>query len=283
MERLGRIAAAGGLLLVLVAAGPAFAAPPVQEARPVKVERVKPEKPKLPTLRFLRENRDFLRARMDALLQVMLETEARTVPMDERYLGFAAMRAELDAARDTLAFTRGEAERREFLASVNELGDLEGELDLLDSLLAEQELRIRSLEEDFLGRQETALIVLVRGGAEGYPPSSLALTDEAGETVRAPLTDPDRVSLAGGGILQVYHEFVEPREATWELVLTGVDGRALHPVYLTMEPERDQLNFLELDLTGLTATGEDPAGIEARAWVQRRVSPPPGPEGSALQ
>ena len=34
---------------------------------PVKVERVKPHTPKLPTLRFLRTNRDFVRGRLDLL------------------------------------------------------------------------------------------------------------------------------------------------------------------------------------------------------------------------
>jgi len=269
-----------GLLLVAAAPGPAQAQ--VEEARPVKVERAKPDKVKLPTLRFLRENRDFLRGRMDALEQVLLEAQSQAVPMDERFMRFQEMLAALNAARDTVSAAQRAEEQREFLASVTELGELEEELDLLEGLLADQEVRIRELEEDFLERQETALVIVMRGWPGNAVPEAILLTDETGETVRTSLTEEDRVSLGGGGIAQIYHEFVEPRYQTWELALLGEDGGASAPAYLSLEPERNQLNFLELDLAGISEE-EGPFGIRARAWVQRTVSPPAVPEGPAVQ
>ncbi len=66
--RLHGLAAVAAMVLgagVLAAAPPALA----QAVTPVKVERVKPAQEKAPTLRFLKENIDFIRARYDRLHQ----------------------------------------------------------------------------------------------------------------------------------------------------------------------------------------------------------------------
>jgi hypothetical protein len=244
------------------------------EEIPVKVERVRPQREKLSTLRFLTENRDFLRARMDELKQVLLARDHRPVPMDERFLRLSEMMQELASASDSLAVAERDLEQREFLTSVGELAALESELDLLADLLARQGTRLIELERDFLRGQETALIVVVRGFPAETPPHRLLLTDESGDTVRTAFTSEDRLSLSTGGMAQVFHEFVEPREQTWEVGFEGPGWTQRAPVYVSLEPERDRLTFLELDLTRLRPEPET-MGLDARAWVHDPSSPPP--------
>lgn len=246
----------------------AAAGPPARGQVPVKVERVKPPKEDLPTLRFLKENRDFLRSRMDVLRQVPVEERDTSASLDPRFLTYREMMASLDAAGDTL-----DAQRRwedaSFLASVTDLGKVESELDLLESLLDAQEGRLAGLEADFLGRQETAVVVVVRGLPERADrcPAALQLTDEFGTPVQAAL-DPGRTSaLREGGIVQIYHDYAEPREQTWELDLTGGPWQGTDPAYLHFEPVRNALNFLELDLAALDPKDGAP-GVRARIWTR---------------
>ena len=51
------------------------------------------------------------------------------------------------------------------------------QLDLMDSLLTDQGARLTWVEEDFLGRQETALVVLVKGGDGETAPTGLVISD----------------------------------------------------------------------------------------------------------
>ena len=90
----------------------------------VKVELVKPKKEKLPGLRFLSENRDVLRSRMDILRQVPVRRDEKALEMNERFLTYQAMLAGLAAARDTMDVI-DKVEEQEFLTSVTQLGDLE--------------------------------------------------------------------------------------------------------------------------------------------------------------
>lgn len=278
-----RITRAAGALLIgglLGAAGTASAQ--IEESRPVAVEQAKPQEAPLPTLQFLRQNRDFLRGRMNAIVQLPTETGSEALPMDERMLRFREMQESMAAARDTLSAVRRNEEQGVFQSGVDELAGLEGQLDLLDSLLTDQEGRIRALEEDFLGHQETELIVVLRGVPPEAMLSGVYFADEAGETMRSPITADDRASLDGGGILEIYHELVEPRETTWELSVVTGDGQISDPVYLRLAPERNRLNFLELDMTGISREG-DAEGVRARTWVQRTVSLRPEQERSTVQ
>jgi hypothetical protein len=231
---------------------------------PIRVERVKPEKEKLPTLRFLKDNRDFLRSRIDELRQGPRVRDEAAADLDPRLLGYVEMLGDLAAARDTLDAQRRH-EDRAFLASVTELGDLEAELALLGTLLDEQSNRLGQLEADFLGRQQTAVVVLLKGMPEAGSLETLDLTDSYGETTRIPLSAEARATLGRGGVLQVYHDFTEPRDQTWEVAVTGADW-ASAPAYLQFEPTRNRLSFLELDLAGLERK-EGAASLSARAWV----------------
>jgi len=267
--------AALALLLAVswLPAGPA--APPARAQVPVKVERVKPQKEDLPTLQFLKENRDFLRSRMDVLRQVPVDGRDESASLDPRFLTYREMMASLAATQDTL-----DAQRRwedaSFLASVTDLGDVESELDQLASLLDGQEGRLAGLEADFLGRQETAVVVVVRGLPERADrcPATLQITDGFGNPVRAAL-DPDRMSaLREGGIVQIYHDYAEPREQTWELDLSGGPWQGTDPAFLHFEPVRNALNFLELDLAALDPK-DGAAGVHVRAWTRS-----PGEDGA---
>lgn len=249
--------------------------PPVfQESIPVKVERIRPKRERLTTLRFLHENRVFLRARMDALKQILLARDHRPVSMDERFLRLAEMMEEIHAATDSVTTRERGLAQQQFLTSVAELAALESELDLLADAMTQQESRLRELEGDFLNGQETALIVLVRGFPPELPPHSLLLTDESGDTLRTHFTADDRLSLATGGMAEVLHELVEPREQTWEVGFAGPGWTQRAPVFLSLEPARDRITFLELDLTRLRPE-PDTMDLQARAWVHQPVPPPP--------
>jgi hypothetical protein len=264
----------------LVAATPAPAQTPAPSEAPdpasateVRVERVKPKREKLPTLRFLRDNRDFLRSRFDLLKVDTLTERGNAAAIDPRFLDYARLLAEARAASDTAgADSTG---REALLASITELGTLEARLDRLERLLAAQRDRLGVLEADFTGRQETALLVLLSGVSSGNPPASVTLTLEGGVAKVVPLTDEQRASLARGGVLQLYHGFVEPREQVIAVALSGAGWPAGEPGYLTLDPARDRLTLLRLDLGAVDPARGAPA-ISASAW--RLDSEPATPE-----
>ena len=78
-------------------------------------------------------------------------------------------------------------ERQEHAATgIEELAELEARLDHFDQLLVDQQGRLLTLEQDFLGEQMTALVVVVRGVPASGAPSALLLT-EGDTTVRIAL------------------------------------------------------------------------------------------------
>ena len=166
------IAVLGLSLLVSAPMGTALAEPPSPE--PVKVERIKTKKEKHPTLRFLKANLDFIRGEIDRLRESTVDRDDEAAELDPRFLALQDMLHQIIAARDSIASESEELEAREFLASVTELGELEGQLDLMESLLEEQTGRLARLQEDFTGRQRTALLVLVRGWPAVGSPSPTA-------------------------------------------------------------------------------------------------------------
>jgi len=258
------IAVLGLSLLVSAPMGTALAEPPSPE--PVKVERIKTKKEKHPTLRFLKANLDFIRGEIDRLRESTVDRDDEAAELDPRFLALQDMLHQIIAARDSIASESEELEAREFLASVTELGELEGQLDLMESLLEEQTGRLARLQEDFTGRQRTALLVLVRGWPAAGSPSPIQLIEEDGSTTTIELSEAQRTSLHQGGLAEIYYEFVEPREQTFEIRLGTTDPATDAPGYITLEPERDRITFLELDLGGLAA-GSGVDGLTASRWV----------------
>ena len=236
-----------------------------QTSTPVKVETVKPKKEKIPSLHFLKENRDFFRGRMDVIRQTPHDVDNAVVSVDERFLAYERMLADLIAARDTLTIERVAEAERTFLASVTELGELEAHLDLLQQVLGEQEERLWMLQEDFLGRQTTALVVVMRG-LPSDPPDAVHITDGYGENVRIDLSPVQKTSLVQGGILQIFHNFVEPRVQTWEFSFTGGKWTTDDKAFLSFEPTRNKMTFLELDLADASPKN-GAASIRTSAWV----------------
>ena len=260
----------GSALLALASGAPAASASEVE----ITVERVKPEKEKLPSLRFLKENRDFFRGRMDVLRQTSHVVDPGSVTIDERMLAYQRMLEELLASQDTLSIERAAEAERAFLASITEVGELEAHLDLLEKILGEQQARLWELQEDFLGNQNTALVIVVRG-IPGTTPETIYVTDGYGEPFEVILTPEERNSLQSGGILQIYHDFVEPRPQTWEIRLRGGEWSENQKAFLSFEPARNQLTFLQLDLAD-ARPDDGPASIRTTAWVHE----PPHPESS---
>lgn len=217
------------------------------------------------SLRFLRDNRVFLRAQLDRLrLETHLDRAGDALALDPRYLQMNEMAAAIAAARDTVAGTGADLDRRTLLSSVAQVADLEMQLDLMDSLLADQQLRLGWLEADFLGRQETALVVLVRGDAGRQAPAGLVFREQ-NATLRVDLSPQQRASLEQGGIVQIDHRLVEPRDHSFTVAFTGDAWTGDEVAALEVAAPRNQLTFLELDLTSLDP-GQPAGSLAARVW-----------------
>jgi len=266
------------LALILLAAGTCAAAPAPLRAQEapveVRVERVKPKKEKLPTLRFLKENRDFIRQRFDLLREKPLEVHAGAEPVDPRFLAYREMLAAASAAGDSAAILAERDERTRLLASIRDLASLEDRLDALERLLDGQHARLAEIEADFTGRQRTELIVLVRG-VPGAPAEGLTLAIDGAAARQVALEPGERTALADGGVMQVFHACVEPREQTVELRIGGAAWNAAPAGYLTLTPERDRLTLLEIDLSG-AAPADGGAGVHVRAWRHAPIEPSTG-------
>ena len=251
-----------------VAAFALFATPAAraQEAQSVTVERVKPTKEKYPTLTFLRENRDFIRARYDLLRQKPGGDEGRAGDIDPRFLAYQEMLRDLMSARDSVAAENDSLARQQLLASIADPARLEDQLDLMDRLLADQRTRLGILQDDFTGRQQTALVVVL----SGYPASAaverVAITLEDGDTLTVPLTDEHRASLRKGGVVEIFHGFVEPRAQVVEVAITGDRWPAGDTGFVSLDPPRDRLTLLRLDLTSVKAD-RGATSIQANTWL----------------
>jgi hypothetical protein len=265
--------AAAGALAALLAAAPAFAEsapPPAADVAPpdgvteVRVERVRPAHEKLPTLRFLRENRDFLRAQFDLLKEAPVTGHGDARPIDPRFLAYGRLMNDARAAEDSTVAAVDASERQALLASITQLGTLESQLDQLERMLAAQRERLGILETDFTGRQQTALMVLLSGSPSGDAPASVALRLDDADPVAIELSPEQRESLRHGGMIQLFHGFVEPREQVIAVSLGGGAWPA-NRGYVTLEPERDQLTFLRLDLAAADPA-QGAAGIAASTW-----------------
>ena len=229
----------------------------------LEVKRAEYDKRKHDSLRFLRDNRSFLRAQFDRLrMEIGYEKDGEAELLDERLLLLRELSTEVSAARDTIRDEHERTLQRELMTSVEELAELEAQLDLFEELLTDQQTRLLTLEQDFLGHQGTALVVVVRGLPKDGAPTALLLQEED-TTIRVELDPAQSTALAQGGVAQIYHEFVEPRAHRLELRLEGAGWEDAAPTFIDLETPRDQLTFLELDLASL-----NPSDAEIRPGTQ---------------
>lgn len=231
----------------------------------LKVQREEIKAPKHESLRFLKDHRVFVRSQLDRLrTQVTREHTNGVQILDPRYLKLQEMSAAIAAAQDTIGGEQSRAAQQSLLCSVTELGKLEASLDLMDSLLVDERARLLWLEKDFVGHQETALVIVIRG-LSGQPlPTGIAIAEE-NEVTHVTLSDADRASLARGGIAQIFHEFVEPRTHALQVKLEGGAWDTRPASVVTLDAPRDRLTFLELDLSNaVTAL----SSLNTRVWYR---------------
>jgi hypothetical protein len=242
------------LLLVLAPVWPAAVAAagdatPATTVTTVEVQRERPVRETLPTLRFLRANRDFIRGRFDRLRSEARVGRAPAGDLDPRYLEYRRLLAEIATAKDSVAVASDARERQSLFTSVEELAKLERELDMMERLLNTQRTRLGVLQGDFAGRQRTELDVVLTGGAIAGRVDSVRVTLEDGTSVVSSLNETQRGSLVHGGALEVFRGLVEPRVQVIEIALMGEGWSATGHGFVTLEPERDRLTFLKLDLS----------------------------------
>jgi hypothetical protein len=260
------------LFAILLAACPALVgaqsdADSVGVVETIEVKRADTEEPKHTSLKFLKDNRVFIRAQLD-LLRVQT-TRTRTEPaqvIDQRFLLLEQMSAAIAAARDTVSAESLLTAQRQLMTSVTQLGELEQQLSLVEDLLSEHRTRLLALEQDFLGHQETALVIVMKGFVGKPAPSAIVITEDS-DVVRVELSPEQRASLAQGGIAQVYHEFVEPRAHVFSVGFEGEGWPVAAGISVTVDAARDRLTFLGLDLTRLDPSREA-MGLLTDVWYR---------------
>lgn len=270
--RLHAVPLRAALTAAMLCAACAGGAPAAAEgiATDVRVERVRPAKEKLPTLRFLKENRDWIRARFDLLREKTLATGGAAAEIDARYLAYQRLLEDARAGADSTAAEAARQERLALLESITELGTLEARLDAIERLLGAQEIRLAELEEDFTGRQRTELLVLLRGAAASAERIVLTVADGSAHAVT--LGEAQRQSLAAGGVMRVFQGYVEPREQIVEVRVEGAGWAAAAPGFMALAPVRDRLTLLEIDLSE-AVPAEGGAGVRARTWLHETARP----------
>ena len=241
----------------------------------VRVEREKPHKDKYPTLRFLKANRDFIRAREDRLTEKPVDRKGQAEAIDPRFLAYRDMLARIRAGRDSIGRLDDQRQREQLLASVTELGALEQQLDQMDRQLTDQRERLAVLEKDFTGDQRTALMVVVSGYPASAGISGLGITLEDGATLNVALTDEQKQTLRQGGVVQVFHGLIEPRDQVVTVSLAGDRWPSGDQGYVRLDPARDRLTLLKLDLSTLQPN-QGAASIQASSWIHNAGAPPIG-------
>jgi hypothetical protein len=188
----------------------------------------------------------------------MVERKGGAEALDPRYLMYPKMLADAQSARDTVAAAEELRKRQQLLESITQLGDLETRLDEMEKFLADQRVRLGVLQQNFTGDQRTALVVVVRG----YPG---AVTLEDGAPSNVTLAPEQREALKRGGVVQVFHGFVEPREQVVQVTLTADAWPSGDSGFVTLDPTRDRITFLELDLSTVHRA-QGGASVAANTW-----------------
>jgi len=230
-----------------------------------EVERANPQEKVHTSLRFLHDNRVFIRSELDRLqVLTIFNSQGEAAILDDRLLRLQELADAIAAARDTVDVEASATARRGLLASVTELGDLEKQLGLMEALVVDHRQRLQILEADFLGQQETALVILVRGLPDHNRPAGMTIVEE-NERHTVPLTSGQQNSLAQGGVAQVFHRYVEPRDHVYTVAFDGEAWRDMAPIEISVSALRDRITFLELDLTNL-APDSPGSGLQAKVW-----------------
>ena len=151
------------------------------------------------------------------------------------------------------------------VTSITQLGQLEAELDLMDRNLAQQRERLGVLQADFTGQQKTELIVVVSGYPQAAGLDEVAVTPEDAAPRVLALTPEQRETLRTGGVVQVFHGFVEPRAQSLALRITGGQWPGGDSAFVRLDPPRDRITMLRLHLAPLDTRGA--ASIEATTWL----------------
>jgi len=248
-------------LLFAASTAPAHAAAPAPGATAVRVQRVQPDHAKKATLRFLVANKAYLRAELDRLRAKTVQVKGGAVAIDPRFLRYGDMVAAARTAGESAASADSARAGRQLFVSVTDLGLLESELDQLDRALAGQRDRLAVLQSDFAGDQRTALAVVLSGWPADGAPASLTLSLEDGTRESIALTPEQLDALRAGGAVQVLHRLIEPRDQSFSIGF----GAASAPGWLELDPARDRLNLLQLDLSHLAAG--DATSLSATTWV----------------
>lgn len=255
------------MLVGVLYASPAFAQ--ATDVVEVEISRIKPKREKHATLTFLKENKDFIRARIDLLRERARAGEAEAAPIDPRFLAYDQMLAAIHAGRDSASRAEDARQRFELYASVRDLAELEDQLDQIERLLAGQRTRLGVLEQDFTGLQGTAWLVVLSGHTPA-PIDAVVLTMEDGRVLTTELDQQQRDILEKGGALEIAHARIEPREQVVTVRIVGRGWAADTDGFMTLAPERDRLMFVRLDLTGATPEAGAP-GVRATRWTHDPV------------
>lgn len=262
------------VLLALVALLPGGSAPATASPAsttgaavevPVAVERVKPLSEREPMLRFLRDNRDFLRGRSDALRARPAPRSGAAAALDPRLVDYPALREAAARERDLTLAASDSLARRALLERIEELVAFESELTRLEARFGAAGERMARLERDFGGTPATALVLLLRGLPEA-PPDSVIVRNDDGERWALALTGETAIGLGNGGLARVLHEFVEPRGQWLELSFTGAGWESRPAEYLLFEAPRDRTTVLEVDLRAARVAPDAPP-LPARGWI----------------
>jgi hypothetical protein len=233
----------------------------------IEVKRADNKDTKYSSLKFLKDNRVFIRAQLDLLRVQTTRTRVDEAQLiDQRYLLLKQMSAEIAAARDTVSAESLLTAQRQLMRSVTQLGELEGQLSTIEDLLAAHRTRLLAIEQDFLGHQETALVIVMRGFSGKNAPSTIVIAEDE-DVVRVELTPEQRASLEQGGIAQVYHECVEPREHVFSVSFEGQGWPVASALPVTVDAARDRLTFLGLDLSRLDPSHEA-MGLITDVWYR---------------
>ena len=255
-----------GAVSLATLAGPGGVAPAHagdDDPRSIKVERQKPKREKHPTVQFLRDNVAFLRSRIDALREKAIQRKVDSDELDARYLAFIDMLEQREDAESRLG---GATQSDSLMESIADLAAIEAHLEDLEKMLSDQEMRLLYLHEDYVGHQQTSLVVLLEGIPE-VPLTAITVRFEGGADVRIPFDTKMQTVLQRDGLVQLFHDYMEPRAQWVELTLVTPEG-ALVPGYVELIPVRDRLNYLQFDISGLQA-GAGPEEMEATLWAQR--------------
>jgi hypothetical protein len=249
--------AIAALLAVAGATGPAppaTAAPPPAIAasdavQHVRVEMVRPAIENRATLRFLKAHRDMILARLQPLRGGRKPELDDAGQLDPRFLEYRRMLGEIAASKDSVTLAYDARERTMLYESVADMAKLEVELDQMERLLDTQRARLAMLQADFSGRQRTELDLLVTGGTIAGQVDSVRVTLEDGTSVATGVTETQRASIQHGGVLEVFRGLIEPRQQVIEVALMGEGWSSTGHGFITIEPARDRLTFLKLDLS----------------------------------